>query len=84
MGLNIFKMLLASPGFMQFGEHPLISFMKIVCFSRCDRFRVMLNEVGLRSCASYSVHYLSPHFLSWVVSGGYGSPFSRRARGANQ
>jgi len=77
-----------APAFMQVLVNTLIiSFMKIVLFFPLPIvFALMLNEVRtsfLRKLFQ-STTYL-PHFLSWVVSGGYGSPFSSPSSGgANQ
>jgi putative aldouronate transport system permease protein len=88
VGLKHFKMLFASPAFMQVLVNTLIiSFMKIVLFFPLPIvFALMLNEVRTSFLRKFiqSTTYL-PHFLSWVVIAGIWIAFlSPSSGGANQ
>jgi len=88
VGLKHFKMLFASPAFVQVLVNTLIiSFMKIVLFFPLPiAFALMLNEVRASVLRKFiqSTTYL-PHFLSWVVIAGIWIAFlSPSGGGANQ
>ncbi|MEN6500449.1 MAG: ABC transporter permease subunit [Rectinema sp.] len=88
VGLKHFKMLFASPAFLQVLVNTLIiSFMKIVLFFPLPIiFALMLNEVRNSLLRKFiqSTTYL-PHFLSWVVIAGIWIAFlSPSSGGINQ
>ncbi|GAB6277564.1 MAG: sugar ABC transporter permease [Rectinema sp.] len=88
VGLKHFKMLFASPAFLQVLVNTLIiSFMKIVLFFPLPIiFALMLNEVRTSFLRKFiqSTTYL-PHFLSWVVIAGIWIAFlSPSSGGVNQ
>ena len=88
VGLKHFKMLFASPAFLQVLVNTLIiSFMKIVLFFPLPiMFALMLNEVRNSLLRKFiqSTTYL-PHFLSWVVIAGIWIAFlSPSSGGINQ
>lgn len=73
VGLKYFKMIFASPDFIQILKNTLvISFMKyILLFPAFPIFAVLLNEVRCSETRKFVqvISYL-PHFLSWIVIAG--------------
>ncbi len=73
VGLKYFKMIFASPDFIQILKNTLvISFMKyILLFPAFPIFAILLNELRYKNTRKIVqvISYL-PHFLSWIVIAG--------------